>query len=94
MSQLTAVITKQGNVFSRRAYDPSGFQISTPHFFPKTFRTLNAAVLFGVKKGYKVVLPKPLTPSGQAALLEVQFETALEQAALTLAAEAAAEQEE
>ena len=94
MHELHAYVAPQGNVFSRKSYDPSGYQISTPGAFPKTFRTLDAAVLYGAKKGYQVHLVKPLKPSGQAAGLGTQFDQSLNNAALLLAAEAVAAQEE
>lgn len=94
MTELHAFVAPQGNVFSRKAHDPSGYQVSTPKAFPKTFRTLNAAVLFAVKQGCKVSLVKPLKPSGQAAWLETQFNQSLEQAALTIEASRAQRDEE
>jgi hypothetical protein len=94
MHELHAFVAAQGNVHSRKSYDPSGYQISTPGAFPKTFRTLDAAVLYGVKKGYKVSLVKPLKESGQSAYLSVRFDQSLENAARALALAAAAQQEE
>jgi len=94
MHELHAYVSTQGNVHSRKSYEPSGFIISTPGAFPKTFRTLDAAVLYGVKKGYKVHLTKPLKPTGQSTWLETQFNQSLNNAALALELAAAAQQEE
>lgn len=94
MTELHAYVSTQGNLHSRKSYDPSGYIISTPGAFPKTFRTLDAAVLYGVKKGYKVHLTKTLKPTGQQAWLEAQFNQSLNNAAHTLAVELAARTEE
>lgn len=89
-NERTAYVTMQGNVHSRTMYEPSGYQISTPGAFPKTFRTLAAAVLYGVRKGYKVHLVKPEAKSvgiaAKNALLNAMFAEALEAAEAAIAA--------
>jgi hypothetical protein len=94
MTELHAYVAPQGNVFSRKAHDPSGYQVSTPKAFPKTFRNLDAAVLFAVKQGCKVHLVQSLKPTGQSTWLETKFNQSLNNAALALELAAAAQQEE
>lgn len=93
MNELHAYVSPQGNVFSRKVSDPSGYMVSTPKAFPKTFRNLDAAVLFAVKQGCKVHLTLPLKKTGQAALLQAKFNESLVRADLALSA-VAVEQEE
>jgi len=88
MTELHAYVAPQGNVFSRKAHDPSGYQVSTPKAFPKTFRTLDAACRFAMKQGCKVHLVQSLKPTGQGKWLERQFTEALETAERTIALEA------
>lgn len=92
-----AYITVQGDVNSRKMYDPSGYVVMSPRGF-KNFRNsdpskhdgLKAAVLWAVKKGYTVHLVKPeAKTSGRAALnaiMDVRLNEAIQYAQATIEA--------